>query len=143
MQNNVAILITEDDENHFELIRKNLLRAGIYNEMVRLRDGRELLDFLFDKQKRVKYGQHYILLLDLVMPGVDGLAVLEQLKNDKKLSKIPVIILTAADAPATVERCGILGCSSYLVKPESDKEFADMTRKIGRFLSVVEIPSIK
>ncbi len=143
MQNNVVILITEDDEKHFELIRKNLLRAGIYNEMVRLRDGQELLDLLFDKQKRGKYGEPYILLLDLFMPGVDGLAVLEQLKKDENLSKIPVIILTAVDAPATIEHCSVLGCSSYLVKPESDKEFADMTRKIGRFLSVVEIPSIK
>lgn len=146
MKKNDIILIAEDDKGHFELIRKNLLRAGINNKMLCLADGGEILDFLFDMDKGREGGynnQEYILLLDLSIPGVDGVEVLEKIKQDTNLKKIPVIILTAADNPDIIERCHKLGCSTYIVKPAKDEDFEKTIQKIGHFLSVVEITSIR
>jgi CheY-like chemotaxis protein len=100
MKKEDVILIAENDKKHFELIRKNLLRAGIRNKMLCLADGQEILNFLFDMDNERKgeyYNQEYILLLDLSIPRIDGVEVLEKIKQDTKLKKIPVIILTAAD----------------------------------------------
>ncbi len=146
MKKEDIILIVEDDETHFELIRKNLLRAGVYNVMRHLADGREILDFLFDTDKgseRERNKQEYILLLDLSIPGVDGVVVLEKIKQDAKLKRIPVIILTATDNPYAIERCHNLGCSTYIVKSTEHEDFEKTIQKIGHFLSVVEITSVK
>lgn len=146
MKKEDVILIAEDDKRHFELIRKNLLRAGIRNKMLCLADGQEILNFLFDMDKGGKgeyYNQEYILLLDLSIPKIDGIEVLEKIKQDTKLKKIPVIILTAADAPDIIERCHNLGCSTYIVKPTKHEDFEETIQKIGNFLSVVEITSIR
>lgn len=146
MKKEDVILIAEDDKSHFELIRKNLLRAGVCNKMLYLADGQEILDFLFDMDNGFK-GEHNntdcILLLDLSIPGVDGVEVLEKIKQDTKLKKIPVIILTAADDVDIIERCHNLGCSTYIVKPTKYEDFEETIQKIGHFLSVVEITSIR
>jgi CheY-like chemotaxis protein len=146
MKKEDVILIAEDDEGHFELIRKNLLRAGVCNKMLCLANGQEILNFLFDMDKggEGEYNnQKYILLLDLSIPRVDGVEVLEKIKQDTNLKKIPVIILAAADAPDIIERCHNLGCSTYIVKPTKHEDFEKTIQKIGHFLSVVEITSIR
>ena len=146
MKKEDVILIADDDKKHFELIRKNLLRAGLRNKMLHFADGREILDFLFDMDKGLEEEhnkQEYVLLLDLSIPGVDGVAVLEKTKQDAKLKRIPVIILTATDDPHTIERCHNLGCSTYIVKPTGHEDFEETVHKIGHFLSVIEITSIK
>ncbi|MBW8039974.1 MAG: response regulator [Planctomycetes bacterium] len=146
MKKEDVILIAEGDKRHYELIRKNLLRAGICNKMLCLADGQEIQNFLFDMDNGSK-GEHdnqeYILLLDLNIPGVDGVEVLEKIKKDTKLKKIPVIILTAADDQDIIERCHDLGCSTYVVKPAKSEDFEETVQNIGHFLSVVEITSIK
>lgn len=146
MKKEDVILIAEDDKSHFELIRKNLLRAGVCNKMLCLADGQEILNFLFDMDKGGKgeyNNKEYILLLDLSIPRVDGVEVLEKIKQDTKLKRIPVIILTAADDPDIIERCHNLGCSTYIVKPTKYEDFEETIQKIGHFLSVVEITSIR
>jgi CheY-like chemotaxis protein len=145
MKKEDIILIADEDKKHFELIRENLLRAGLRNKMLHLADGQEILDFLFDMDKGHEGQcdkQEYILLLDINIPGVDGVAVLEKIKQDEKLKRIPVIILTATDNPDTIERCHNLGCSTYIVKPTGHEDFEETIHKIGNFLSVVEITSI-
>lgn len=146
MRKDGIILIAEDNEGHFELIRKNLLRAGICNEMLHFADGQETLDFLFKMSKKPEQernNQEYILLLDIRIPKVGGFKVLEKIKQDTELKKIPVIILTVADAPHAIERCHNLGCSTYIVKPTKYEDFEETVQKIGRFLSVIEIASLK
>ena len=69
--------------------------------------------------------------------------MLEKIKQDTQLKKIPVIILTATDDQHIIERCHNLGCSTYIVKPTEDQDFEETIRKLGFFLSVVEITSIK
>ncbi|MHC4637134.1 MAG: response regulator [Planctomycetota bacterium] len=139
-----VILIAEDDDGHYALIRKSLMRAGICNEILRFADGQETLDFLFVKgegQKRDP-GTEYLLLLDIRMPKINGIEVLEKVKQDKELKKLPVIVLTTTDDPRTIEKCHELGCSVYIVKPVEYESFSDAVSKIGLFLSVVEVPKI-
>lgn len=145
MKKEGVILIAEDDEEHFELIEKSLRHGGIRNEMLRFADGQETLDFLFvkgDGPKR-EHNREYLLLLDIRMPKINGVEVLEKIKQDAELKRIPVIMLTITDDPHTIERCYRLGCSMYMVKPVEYESFVDAVRKIGLFLSVVEMPQIK
>ena len=139
-----VILIAEDDEGHFELIKRTLQRAGVCNEILRFADGQETLDFLFIKGDGPKRepNKEYLLLMDIRMPKIDGVEVLEKLKQDSDLKKIPVIMLTTTDDPVTIERCHDIGCSVYIVKPVEYEDFANAVHKIGLFLSVVEIPQV-
>lgn len=146
MKKEDVIVIVDDDERHTELIRKNLLRAGIYNKMLHFADGQEILGFLFDMDKgsaKAQNSQDYILLLNLDLPKVDGVEILARIKQDMQLKKVPVFVLTAADDQLTIDQCHDLGCSTYMVKPAKERDFEETIQKIGHFLSVVEITSIK
>ncbi len=144
MEKEIVVLIAEDDEGHAILIKKNLKRAGISNEILHFRDGQEVLDFLFKKgpgphrQSKVPY----LLLLDIRMPKVDGVEVLRLVKQDSELKKLPVTMITTTDDPREVEKCHSLGCSNYITKPIDYENFIEATRKLGLFLSVVQIPVI-
>jgi CheY-like chemotaxis protein len=144
MTNEVTIIIAEDDEGHAALIKKNLKRAGILNEIVRFRDGQEILDYLFrrgDGPHRDP-GTPVVVLLDIRMPKVDGVEVLRQLKHDQELRKIPVIMVTTTDDPREVDRCHAIGCSNYVTKPVDYDNFVNAIRQLGLFLAVVQVPQI-
>jgi CheY-like chemotaxis protein len=140
----VVILIAEDDPGHARLIEKNLTRGGLNNKFERFDNGQAVLDFLF----RQGSGPHriletpYLLLLDIRMPQVDGVEVLRKLKQDSELRKIPVIMLTTTDDPREVERCHVIGCSSYVVKPVNYEKFAEAVKNLGLYISLVEVPEI-
>lgn len=140
----IVILIAEDDVGHARLIEKNLARAGLNNSIIRFENGQAVLDFLFRRGGPPKRNPDtpYLLLLDIRMPQVDGTEVLRQVKEDKELRKIPVIMLTTTDDPREVERCHALGCSSYIVKPVDYDKFADAIKNLGLFISLVEVPHI-
>ena len=139
---NVQILIAEDNEGHFSLIKKNLRRAGLENKIVHFVDGQETLDFLLRESTRKEkdIDQRYVLLLDIRMPKVDGLEVLEKIKSTPDLKRLPVVILTTSTAPADVDHCYELGCNIYIIKPIEYENFSDALRKIGFFFSVIEAP---
>lgn len=142
MHEKVVILVAEDDEGHARLIQKNLLRAGLANEMVMLRDGQEALDFLFclGGGPCRQDGTAYVLLLDIRMPKVDGIEVLRRVKADPELRKLPVIIVTTTDDPREVAHCHALGCSNYITKPIDYEKFVTAIRQLGLFLAVVQVP---
>lgn len=146
MNRDGAILIAEQDEKSFDVMKHSLLRAGVSSQILHFADGRRTLDFLFalarqpDDQRKNK---QYILLLDVNLPVVGGVEVLQEIKADKKLSKIPVIVLTEEDNPQTIDRCYDLGCSTYIVKPGGKEDLDECIRKIGCFLSVIEITSVR
>lgn len=143
MHQEVTILITEDDEGHATLIRKNLRRAGISNEIKHFRDGQEALDFLFGRSVESMQENHsYMMLLDVRMPKVDGIEVLRQIKSTENLRGIPVIMITTTDDPRDVDQCHSLGCNNYITKPVDYDKFVDAIRQLGLFLSIVEVPKI-
>jgi len=144
MKNEIVLVIVEDDEGHAILIRKNLKRAGIANKILHFKDGQETLDFFFRRGQgpHRETGVSYLVLLDIRMPGVDGVEVLRQLKQDSELRKIPVIMITTTDDPREVANCHSLGCSNYITKPVEYEKFVEAIRRLGLFLMVVEVPKI-
>ncbi len=138
----MVIIITEDDDGHALLINKNLKRSGIGNEIIHFKNGKEVLDFLFqrgDGQHRKK-GVPYLMLLDINMPEIDGIEVLKQIKQDDELKKIPTIMVTTTDNPIEVEKCYELGCNVYITKPVDYDKFIDAIKRLGLFIMVVEVP---
>jgi CheY-like chemotaxis protein len=144
MRKETTILIAEDDEGHFSLIRKNLQRAGVENPIVRFADGQKALDFFFhsDSPPVKAANASYLLLLDIRMPKVDGIDVLRMLKKDPVYRLIPVIMVTTTDDPMEVDHCHRLGCSLYLVKPIEYESFTDAIQKAGSFFSILEVPCL-
>ena len=137
-------MIAEDDKGHAVLIRKNLQRSGIKNEILHFKDGRETLNFLFRKGNgpHRKSNVPYLLLLDIRMPKVDGVEVLRQIKENHELGKMPVIMITTTDDPREVEKCHEIGCNNYITKPVDYEKFVQAIRQLGLFLMVVEFPKI-
>jgi CheY-like chemotaxis protein len=140
----VTILLIEDDEGHALLIERNLRRAGIANDIVRLDDGRKAVDFLF-KQGNYSGDEHTapdLILLDLNLPVLDGFQVLKIIKNDDRTKQVPVVILTTTDNPDEVAKCYDLGCNVYITKPVEYEKFSDAVRRLGLFLTIVRVPEI-
>jgi len=138
----VTLLLVEDDPGHARLIERNLRRAHITNEIVTLGDGQQALDYLF-KERTYTGATHtlsLLLLLDLNLPQLDGYQVLARLKADARTKHIPVIILTTMDDPYEIERCYALGSSVFITKPVAYEQFEEAIRKLGLFLSIVQIP---
>jgi CheY-like chemotaxis protein len=144
MKGAMTILIAEDDMGHAALIQKNLRRAGINNEIIHFKDGQETLDFLYgdSAQQKFQNGTSYLLLLDIRMPKADGVEVLRRVKEDQRLKKMPVIMITTTDDPREVAHCHELGCSNYITKPIEYDNFVEAIRQLGLFLMVVEVPEI-
>lgn len=144
MRDDAIILVAEDDDGHFSLIERNLLRSGINNQIIRLVDGQETLDFLTQlKDSNCPYSRKpCLLILDIRMPKVDGFAILKFIKNDPRLKKIPVVVLTTAGNQQAIDKCQKCGCNMFIVKPVEYEEFAGSINRIGHFLSIVEVPSV-
>jgi len=144
MDREAKILIAEDDDGHFTLIRRNLIRAGILNETLRFHDGQEVMDFLNRASHSAQSSrQAYLLLLDLRMPKLSGQEVLEAMKSDEILRRIPVIVLSTASTDEDINRCHEAGCCMYLVKPVEYGRFVEMIRTIGAFLSILDLPVLR
>ena len=119
MKKELTIILAEDDEGHATLIKRNLKRSGLLNEIIHFKDGQETLDFLNNvKDKNGKNNLPSLLLLDIKMPKVNGIEVLRQVKQDPSLKKMPVIMITTTDDPrGKIATCHELGCSNYITKP--------------------------
>ena len=138
----LVILLAEDDDGHAQLIQRNLKRAGVVNEIIRVRDGQEALDYV---RRQSSYagrpaGMPLLILLDINMPKVDGVGVLKALKEDPATAQIPVIMLTTTDDPREVDRCYQLGCSVYVTKPVQYDEFVEALKRLGMFLEIIKVP---
>jgi len=133
------IVLVEDDPGHALLIERNLRRAGLENEIVRLEDGRQALDFL-QADAAVALERSVLTLLDLNLPDIDGATVLERLKSDVRTRANPVVILTTSDHPREVRRCYEMGCSLFVVKPVDAEAFTRTLHRLGLLLSTAELP---
>jgi CheY-like chemotaxis protein len=134
----LQILLVDDDEGHRELVRRNLERAGVTNRIVPLASGEEALARIAELQRQG--GLQLLVLLDINMPGIDGIEVLRRIKSDPATQAIPVIMLTTTDDPREVSHCYALGCNIYVTKPVEPERFVEAIRKLGLFISVVEVP---
>jgi CheY-like chemotaxis protein len=137
-----CVLIAEDDEGHARLILRSLTRAGLHTGTVRLKDGQELLDYVYRRARWVDREPHDALAIiaDLNMPRLGGFEVLQRLKGDSTLSRIPILVLTTTDNPVEIDRCYSLGAAAYLVKPVDYGMFADTVRRLAEFLEAIRLP---
>jgi CheY-like chemotaxis protein len=136
----VTIVMIEDDEGHARLIERNIRRAGVTNEIVHFADGVSAFAFFSDLEEQPADARPILVLLDLNLPDVSGIDILEYLKNDGHLRVAPVIVLTTADDQSEIQRCYDLGCNVYITKPVDYGHFATAIRQLGLFFSVIKVP---
>ncbi len=137
----LIILVAEDDDGHAELIKAGLLESGVCNSIIRFKNGVETWDFLngtAEKENR-DLEKAYLLLLDINMPKMDGVELLQKVKSDELLKEIPVIMLTTTDDPREVEACYKLGCNMYITKPVQFDKFAEVLNRMGLFIQIVKV----
>ncbi len=136
------ILLVEDNTHDVELTLTAFKRHNLANEVMLARDGEEALDLLHRRGKfeALPNGNPELILLDLKMPKVDGLEVLQQIRADEKLKLIPVIILTTSREEQDIIRSYELGVNAYVVKPVDFKQFVEAVREIGLFWAVLNEP---
>ena len=143
-KHDIEILVVDDDKGHIELMCRSLRQSGITNEIVPLHSGEAALDYVFCRgtYHDRKGNGNLLILLDINMPGaMDGVEVLRQIKADPEKKKIPVIMLTTTDDPREVDRCYKLGCNVYIAKPVDPMKFIEAIRRLGMFISVINVPS--
>lgn len=144
MKNDPVIILAEDDVGHAGLILSNLKGTGIENDILCFENGEDTLDFLFKRGNEPyrEEGVLYVLLLDIRLPGIDGTEVLRQVKKDKWVNHIPIIMLSVSDDPEEIEQCRRLGCANYFVKQTSYEKFSQAVEQLAFYLNKVVFPEI-
>ena len=136
------ILLVEDDPNDIELTLSALTESRLANEVVVARDGEEALDYLYRRGIHVSRAEANpaVMLLDLKLPKVDGLEILERVKADPHLRAIPVVVLTSSREEQDLVKSYNSGTNAYVVKPVDFHEFVEAVRELGLFWAVVNHP---
>lgn len=132
----LELLIVEDNDQDLELALRALKKARISNRIEVARDGVEALDYFFggnSHQSRTINNQPKLVLLDLKLPKISGLEVLERIKSDPRTKKIPVVVLTSSNQDTDIEQCYQLGVNSYIVKPVDFERFATAVQELGMY----------
>lgn len=142
-----TILLVEDNPDDEALTIRALRKSHVSNEVVVARDGAEALDFLFGRGAhagRDLSHQPQIVLLDLKLPKIDGLQVLEKIRADKRTELIPVVILTTSKEEKDLIGGYSRGANSYVAKPVDFIEFMEAVKNLGLYwLLVNERPPYK
>jgi DNA-binding response OmpR family regulator len=136
------ILIVEDDPRDVDLTMNALEEYNLANEVVVTRDGEEALDYLYcrGKFKNRSSDNPAVVLLDLKLPKIDGLEVLQQIKSDEKLKMVPVVVLTSSREERDMVASYKHGVNAYVVKPVDFHEFVNAIRELGVFWAVINAP---
>jgi CheY-like chemotaxis protein len=142
MSKPVTIIMIEDDEGHARLIERNIRRSGVNNEIVPFTDGTTAVRYLFgtDGSGVDRKGEALLILLDLNLPDMGGIEILQRVKENKFLKSTPVVVLTTTDDSQEIKRCYELGCNVYITKPVNYESFANAIRQLGLFFSVIQVP---
>src|SRR3984893_8345854 len=136
------ILMVEDDPKDVELTLTALEDYNLTNEVVVTRDGEEALNYLYRRGSFKARGNENpaVLLLDLKLPKIDGLEVLQQMKSDEALKMIPVVVLTSSREERDMVASYKLGVNAYVVKPVDFHEFVNAIKELGMFWAIVNEP---
>ena len=136
------ILVVEDDPRDVELTLTALDEYKLANEVVVARDGTEALNYLYCREKfasRLKENPA-VILLDLKLPKVNGLEVLQAIRSDDRLKMIPVVVLTSSHEERDMMASYKLGVNAYVVKPVDFHEFVNAVKELGMFWAVINQP---
>jgi CheY-like chemotaxis protein len=140
----VVVLLVEDNEDHAELVKRQLVDHRIANQLVHVTDGQSALDYLLQAgpyADPASSPRPHVILLDLRLPKVDGIEVLKSCKSNESLSTIPVVILTTSEAECDLDQAYENHANSYLVKPVDFNKFKQLMDDLGFYwLSWNKIP---
>ena len=136
----LRIILAEDDEGHAALIQRNLQRARLNAEIIRVSRGHEVMEVLQRQMGTGAQVQPLLVLLDIRMPGMDGTEVLQVIKSNPQTRSIPVYMLTTTDDPREIARCFSLGCNVYLNKPVDYGAFTATIQRLCEFLEISQLP---
>lgn len=140
----INILLAEDNPADVEITQEAFKRGKLRNKIFVVKDGREALDYLFHQgeyQDKAAYPTPDLILLDIKMPKVSGLEVLEKIKRDEELKRLPVIVLTVSDREADVIKAYNTGVNSYIVKPVKFSEFLDVVARVKEYwITITKLP---
>jgi DNA-binding response OmpR family regulator len=136
------ILMVEDDPRDVELTLTALGEYNLTNEVVVIHDGEEALNYLYRRGtfKDRNNENPAVLLLDLKLPKVDGMEVLQQIKSDETMRMIPVVVLTSSREESDMVASYKLGVNAYVVKPVDFHEFVNAIKELGVFWAIVNEP---
>jgi len=138
--NEVEILLVEDNPNDAELTMRSLKKNNLANRVVHATDGVEALEFIFAKgahSERKIEDKPKVVILDLKLPRVDGIEVLQEMKSDPRTKKIPIVVLTSSQEDHDLDKCYELGVNSYIVKPVDFEKFTAAIKDLGLYWLVL------
>jgi two-component system response regulator len=140
----VEVLLVEDNLNDAELTIRELKKHNMANNLVHLKNGEDALDFIFATGKyngirEVQYSPK-VILLDIQMPKINGMEVLEKIKTDSRTRSVPVVMLTSSKEDPDIQKCYDLGANSYIVKPVNFEGFADAIKNLGFYWLLLNQP---
>lgn len=136
------ILLVEDNPNDAELTMAALARCQLLNEVTHVRDGVEALQYLRGEGKYagLNHGGPVVVLLDLKLPKLNGLEVLQEIRSDAALSSTPVVMLTSSREESDLVRSYELGVNAFVVKPVDFTEFLEAIQGLGMFWGITNQP---
>ena len=136
MTNEKYILLAEDDANDVVLLERAFEKAGLRPSLKLVRDGEQAIQYLSGQgvyADRKKFPLPFLLLLDLKMPGTDGFEVLQWLRQKPDFKRLLIVVLTSSNLQSDVDRAYDLGANSYLVKPVSFDEMANLIKRFEMY----------
>lgn len=135
----IEIILIEDNPDDAALTIRAFKLHNLFNNLIHLKNGEEALDYIFNGVgfEGKKFTDPKVILLDLKMPKVNGMEVLEKIKTDPKTKSIPVVILTSSAEDLDVKRCYELGANSYIVKPVGFENFTKTVVDLGLYWLVL------
>lgn len=137
----IEILLVEDNPGDARLAVEALKESKLRNNLVIVADGLEAMDYLYQRGKHADAVQPDIVFLDLNLPGKDGREILEEIKSDPTLRRIPVVILTSSSAEEDIARTYAAHANCYVTKPVDFDQFTKVVRSVGNFwFTVVKLP---
>lgn len=139
----IELLLVEDNPQDLELALRALKRCNLANRIHVARDGEEALEFLFCEgphKAREIANTPKVVLLDLMLPKIDGLEVLKRIKGDPRTSKIPVVVLTSSKEQCDIVESYALGVNSYIVKPVDFEQFSSAVQELGLYWLILNHP---
>jgi len=141
MSETIEVLLVEDNPLDAELTMRALGKHNLSNKVYWVKDGVEALEFLFSAQGPNENHHVKVVLLDLKLPKVNGLEVLEKIRSEEKTRTLPVVMLTSSGESPDVARAYALGANSYIVKPIDFKNFSEVVAKLGFYWAIINKPS--
>lgn len=138
------MLLVEDDPNDIELIQLALENYNFANEIDIVEDGEQALEYLFGTgEDRIKRQLPRVIILDLKLPKINGIQVLEAIRRDPTTKKIAVVVMTSSAEDRDLEACYNLGVNSYIIKPFDFQQFTEIAQQVGLYWMMLNQPPLQ